>query len=113
MRCVTEPSFARTSIALPEPTLSRSTRDAVGARFADVLHRGGTQTIFKLLQVEAARLDVFAERFPVPVRPARKSARLLLADEPDRPILRGRRLLTNQTAFAIPRQVIRARPAVA
>ena len=54
---------------------------------------------------------MLAERFPIPIRPI-ECALGLFADKTDGVILRRRRLLADQRAFAVPHDVIRARPSV-
>src|SRR5688500_4736494 len=83
-----------------------------GAVSANVRDRLLAQPVLELLEVKAARLDVFAQRFPGAVR-ALEGAFFLSADEADRPVVRRRRLLGDERAFAVPRDVVRARPAMA
>src|SRR6185369_15234899 len=51
-------------------------------------------------------------RFPIAIWPWGKGSGLLFADLSDRPVLRGRRALTNKRTLAVPRNIVRSRPTV-
>src|SRR5437868_4554328 len=54
-----------------------------------------------------------SRRFPVTIGSRGECARLFFADLADRPILRRRRALKDERAFAVPGNIICSRPAVA